>query len=263
MSKLTIFKEISSINVDEQPDNVRRMYEEINNFIFSGRWTNSKKTLQMLPYINDSASVIAKKLGISENNVLASRSQASEKLRKFLGKNLHEKILSQDEDIYKNFRIGMQSAIAEVISVDEVLPLEQLNKLCTGEDSRVFELQDCEEEIRFLASISITNTLHKLKGIDREKLNFIMGVLNKPNHYKVKTGSRVKNDDKFQILGQVLYLATSCDLENDDKLQKLSSNYDALESEYQRLKIVAKADHARAKKEIEDLKQQIHGLLSL
>lgn len=71
----------------------------------------------------------------------------------------------------------------------------------------------------------------------------------------LELGSKRLSEENMQLTKQL------ADLKAD--LQKLSSEHSTLESEYQRLKLVAKDDHTKAKKEIEDLKQQIHGLLSL
>lgn len=244
MTGLTIFKEISNINVENEPDEVKQIYHEIYDFIFSGVWTKSEKIKSMLPMINEDASLIAQKMGLTKTNVLASRSQSSDKLRKILGKNLHERLLSQDKKEYQNFRIRMQCAIAEVTNINEIISPEQLNNLCMCDSSKVFEISECENEIAFLASISIPSILHRLDNLDREKLDFILGVLSKPNHYKVEVGSRVKNETKFQVLGQILYL----------------SQYKDLETEYQRLKEFARDDHNRLMKRIKELENGRHSV---
>lgn len=242
MASVTIFKEIISIDRDSLPDKGKQLYDEISGFIFSGVWTKSEKTKSMLPIINDSADEIACKMGISKTNVLASRSQASDKLRKILGKNLHAKLLSADSKIFEDLRRKMQVAVAEVTEVSEIFPTGILDFVPAEESSREFDLQDCGREVDFLASFSMESIRRRLQSLDEEKLKYLLGVLDKPNHYKVEVGSRVKNDAKFEIIGQILY--------NSKFLPDI-------ESEYQRLKEFARNDHQKNLQVIAALKERL------
>lgn len=221
MSGLTIFKEIISIDVSDEPIEVQEMYHEIYDFIFSGVWTKSEKIKSMLPIINEDALLIAKKQGITKTNVLATRSQASNKLRKILGKNIHEKLISRNKIEYQNFRINMQCAIVEVLSIDEIIPLNFLSMINSCTNEKEYKVSECSAELAFLASICIPSILDRLESLDRDKLDFIIGVLTKPNHFKVQKGSRQKNTLKFEMLGQILYIAKYRDLASEyQKLKK-------------------------------------------
>lgn len=242
MANVTIFKEVEAIGNTELPVESQQIFREIYEFIYSGVWTKSAKTKAMLPIINESAETIAGKMNISVSNVLASRSQASEKLRKILGKNLHSKLLSADSEIFADLRRSMQVAITEYIELDDFFLQGVLDLIPANEEAKEYKLEDCKQEIEFLASFSNEGIQRRLQSLDIEKLQYLMRVLNKPNHYKVEEGSRVKNNLKFEILGQILYI---------------NKFLPDILSEYERLKEFAMNDHKKNLQEIAQLRERL------
>ena len=255
-----------------------QMYNEIKDFIYSGVWTKSAKTKEMLTMIDEGAGLIANKLGLSKTNVLASRSQASEKLRKVLGKNLSSNILSNDSVIYENYRYKMQCAIAETMPDSEILFPEILNRLNAFDTEEVFDLSECEKEIDFLSDLSIPKILNRLDSLDRKKLDFILRVLNKPSHYKVEKGSRVKNDIKYQIIGKILYQSDKNEIqqmkeellhekqkaaESDSIIANLKADLEESNKKAESIRELGNAKLANARKRIEELEAQVNSLSNL
>lgn len=264
MQSLTIFKEISCMQLEGASQEALQMYNEIKDFIYSGVWSKSVKTKEMLPLMNESAGLIANRLGLSKTNVLASRSQASEKLRKILGKNLSSNILSNDLAIYENFRYRMQCAVAETLSNEEILFPEIIDRLNAFDTDKVFDLQECEKEIDFLSELSIPRVLYKLDTLDREKLDYILGVLHKPSHYKIEKGSRVKNDAKYQVIGKILYLADKDEFQQlREELSKTQEALTQKTADFDKLRNESERKLRNARNRIAELEAQVKSLSDL
>ena len=156
-----------------------KSYKELESFVVSGVYSSYKdaNSLANLSLGGYSDEYVARALGIKENTLRVYRNRVTSELNDLFGEDFFELLLNykaKKKEIERRLRFA-----TKVNLTASDLVCEELLVLCKGLHSgNTYDIEDCKNEISILVKYSKSAVSASLRGIDRDKLAYLIFLLN-------------------------------------------------------------------------------------
>lgn len=177
----SFFYNLDKVSSDAYNNHNKELYSlscDVRQYILEGSFTRYKKANLLLGYWGETDSYTANMIGMKEGTVRVTRRNLSNELYELLG-----------YDFFSIIGVGDKKAITEGrnrlglvlmgTSADSFLYREFINSMNTSsEHSEIVDIKSCAMEIQFLEKHSKTTIEKELSMLDKNKLAFLIRVLN-------------------------------------------------------------------------------------
>lgn len=161
-------------------ENIRmqRLLQDMRKYIKKGEFSSSKKAVRVLLYWGQPDHAVAKCTGYKESSVRVIRRNLSNELYDLFGNDFFTVLEDGDKKALDEctYRFNL---VQKKERADSYIPQELIEKIIEGGEFENFSVKECSQEIAFLVQHSIQSFQKGMEGLDKNKLLFLIRVLNK------------------------------------------------------------------------------------
>lgn len=171
-------KTMSDARITRNEDLFKLCYD-VKNYVMTGNFTGYKKAKMLLSYWGEADSFVASMTGMKQGTVRVTRRNLSNELYELFGYDFFNIIATgSKKDISEGrYRLGL---VMKDISADSFLYRELINNVVLGSEyNDDIDIKSCALEIDFLVKHSKNRIEKELEMLDKDKLAYLIRMLNK------------------------------------------------------------------------------------
>jgi hypothetical protein len=199
--ELVILEQSVLSNTDDYNENTRYILSSLIKYIEQGTFTKSEKTKFICSKFRHTSSELTNmwnNLHKDTTTAATMRSQIakiSKKLYKMFGNDLNTIFMTQDTKGLACLQKELDILNGYDIYASDLFISDVLENISTFK--KCYELKECRCELDVIKGFLISNVYSKLRTVDKEKIAYLINILNQPLCY---SGEKGLNKDKLKIL---------------------------------------------------------------